>query len=250
MKSIVKYSLGVILIVLGIAGFLATTSLVPANSVTGSFDPQTQFPVGSSIKITSIYGIATAPLRLEPNGPNGPNPADNNQTTPQNLPPPMNQTRPHGPTNSTMPAWNQTGQHRPPFNQTGQQMPPWNKTGEQFPAEYSTSITINAKVSNSTADGDIEWTIQSGSIVLDGTTYTITSGNGRMTKINQLMIFGDAKDSSERTIRWTLQGLTVIYNGTVIAELNGHTFNETNDFASTSDKGLADVGLTYIATMN
>jgi len=129
-------------------------------------------------------------------------------------------------------------------------MPPWNKTGEQFPAEYSTSITINAKVSNSTADGGIEWTIQIGSIVFNGTAYTITSGNGRMTKINQLMMFGDATDSSGTKIRWNLQGLTAIYNGTVIVELNGHSFNETNDFASTSDKRLADVGLTYIATMN
>jgi hypothetical protein len=81
---------------------------------------------------------------------------------------------------------------------------------------YSTSITINAKVSNSTADGDIEWIIQSGSIVFNGTTYTITSGNGRMTKINQLVMFGDAKDSSGSTIRWSLQGLTAIYNGTAI----------------------------------
>jgi len=247
MKSIVKYSLGAILLMLGIAGFLATTSLTPAKSVTGSFDPQTQFPVGSSIKITSIYGVGTASMRF---GPDGPNPADNNRTTPRNLPPPRNQTGPHGPTNSTMPAWNQTGQHKPPFNQTDQQMPPWNKTSERSPAVYSTSITINAKVSNSTADGDIEWTIQSGSIVFNGTTYTITSGNGRMSNINQLVMFGDAKDSGGRTIRWNLQGLAAIYNGTVIVELNGHSFNETNDFASTSDKELADVGLTYIATMN
>jgi len=247
MKSIVKYSLGAILLMLGIAGFLATTSLTPAKSVTGSFDPQTQFPVGSSIKITPIYGVGTASMRF---GPDGPNPPDNNQTTPQNLPPPRNHTGPHGPTNSTMPAWNQTGQHKPPFNQTGQQMPHWNKTDEQIHTMYSTSITINAKVSNSTADGDIEWIIQSGSIVFNGTTYTITSGNGRMTKINQLVMFGDAKDSSGSTIRWSLQGLAAIYNGRVIVELNGHSFNETNDFASTSDKGLADVGLTYIATMN
>ena len=183
-------------------------------------------------------------------GPSGPNPADNNRTAPQNLPPPRNQTGPHGPTNGTMPVWNQTGQHKPPFNQTGQQMPHWNKNGEQSPAVYSTSITINAKVSNSTADGDIEWTIQSGSIVFNGTTYTITIGNGRMSNINRLMMFGDATDSSGRMIRWNLQGLAATYSGTVIVELNGHSFNGPNDSASTADKRLTDVSLTYIATMS
>jgi len=247
MKQLVKYSLVAIVLIVTIAGLSETTILTSA-SVSGSFNPQTQFPVGSSIKITSVYGVAMVPLHL---GPSGLNPSFNNQTTQHNLPS-RNQTGPHGSANSTgpRPIWNQTGQHKRPSNQTGPQLPPWNQEGPRDSTVYSTSITMNAKVTNNSGNGDIEWTIQSGSIVVNGTTYKITIGNGRMNNIDRLMMFGNATDSSEHTIRWHLDGLAAMYNGTVIVELNGHSFNETNDPAPTSDKGLAGVNLTYIATIS
>ncbi len=123
MKKIVKYSLAAILLMLTIAGLSAaipilsaTTPLASAQSVTGSFNPQTQFPVGSSIKITSVYGIAMVPLHPEPNGPM---PPFRNQTI-QHNPPSRNQTNPlHHQTNGTRPAWNRTGQHVPALESNG-----------------------------------------------------------------------------------------------------------------------------------
>ena len=214
----------------------ATTPLASAQSVTGSFNPQTQFPVGSSIKITSVYGIAMVPLHPEPNGPM---PPFRNQTI-QHNPPSRNQTNPlHHQTNGTRPAWNRTGQH----------VPPWNQTGQQYSTVYSASITINAQVTNDTRNG-VQWTIQGGSIIVNGTTFTITGGKGRMSNNDLLMMYGNATDSSGHTIRWDLEGLAAIYKGTVIIELNGRSFSEMNNPAFTRDKGFTDVSLSYIATID
>ena len=67
----------------------------------------------------------------------------------------------------------------------------------------------------------VQWTIQGGSIIVNGTTFTITAGKGRMSNNDQLMMYGNATDSSGYTIRLHLEGLSAIYKGIVIVELNG-----------------------------
>jgi len=108
---------------------------------------------------------------------------------------------------------------------------------------YSTSITITAQVATDTANGGIQWTIQSGSIVVNGNTFTITGGKGQMSSLGRLVIGGTATDSNGNTLRWQLQGLAAMYNGTVIADLNGGSFTAAND-------ALAHANLTYLATIS
>jgi hypothetical protein len=247
MKKVVKYSLAPILLVLAIAGLSAKSPLLSAQSVSGSFNPQTQFPVGSSVKIASVYGVAMVPLHPPTNGPippfrnqttehhhetNSTKPTFRNQTTLHN-PRYMNQTYPHPQTNSTWPAWNQTGQRRLA----------WNQTGQQYSTAYSTAITITAQVTNKTADGGVQWTIQNGSIMVNGVTYTITGGKGGINNIDRLIIGGTAKDSSGHTFMWQLQGLATIYKGAVIIELNGGSSIEVNNVSTWTN-------LTYIATIS
>ena len=52
-------------IVMAVVGLVAITPLAPAQSVSGSFNPQTQFPAGAGLKTTSIYAVATAPLAIQ-----------------------------------------------------------------------------------------------------------------------------------------------------------------------------------------
>lgn len=80
METIKKYSrasMALIIIMSAIAGFSVTTTQASAQSLSASFDPQTQFPVGSSLTIKSVYGIATAsPMRNQTRD----NQPPNNQT--------------------------------------------------------------------------------------------------------------------------------------------------------------------------
>ena len=108
---------------------------------------------------------------------------------------------------------------------------------------YSTSMTISAQVATDTANGGIQWTIQSGSIVVNGNTFTITGGKGQMSSLGRLDIGGTATDSSGIALRWQLQGLAAMYNGTVIADLNGGSFTAANN-------ALAHTNLTYLATIS
>jgi len=237
-----KYSLiAGILLTLTVAGLWATTSNASAQAASGSFNPQTQFPVGSTVTITSVYGIATVPSHpFNASGMPGPGMRNWNQTN-------KNHT------------WNQTGGFRN-LNQTRNRKNPnpttvnhnWNQTSMNHPwngtfmppvTTYSTSVTISAQVANDTASGGIQWTVQSGSIVVNGNTFTITGGKGQMSSLGRLVVGGTATDSNGNTLRWRLQGLAAMYNGTVIADLNGGSFTTANNV-------LARANLTYLATIS
>jgi hypothetical protein len=242
MQKTMKYSLiAGILLTLTVAGLWATTSNASAQAVSGSFNPQTQFPVGSTFTITSVYGIATVPAHpfnassMPGLGNRNWNQTDKNHNWNQtggfrNL----NQTiRNHKNLNQTAinHNWNQTFMNHL-----------WNGIAQQYVTTYSTSITISAQVAHDTANGGIQWTVQSGSIVLNGNTFTITSGKGQMSSLGRLVIGGTATDSNGNTLTWQLQGLAAMYNGTVIADLNGGSF-------TTANNALAHANLTYLATL-
>jgi len=231
MQRTMKYSLVAgILLTLAVAGLWVTTSNASAQAVSGSFNPQTQFPVGSTLTITSFYGIATVPTHpFNASGMPGLGNRNWNQTNKNHG---WNQTRGFHSLNQTRRNhnWNQTFTH------------PWNGTFTP-PATYSTSITMNSQVANDTASGGIQWTIQSGSIVVNGNTFTITSGKGQMSSLGRMVIGGTATDSNGNTLRWQLQGLAAMYNGTVIADLNGGSF-------TTANNALAHTNLTYLATIS
>jgi hypothetical protein len=220
MKKASMACLAVIVVAVTAAGLVATTPLAPAQSVSGSFDPQTQFTVGSSLVITSIYGIATVPPAVQTTTPI---PTQGNHTFWH-----FNQTQGQRPSSGSHRNWNQTG-------------------GQLQPATYSASVTIDAQVTSGAGSG-MQWTVQGGSIVFNETTYTITSGNGTMSSMDRLMMYGNATDPNGNMVNWNLQGLAAIYNDTVIVSLNGGTFSEMNTSRSPRI-GFGGVTLTYIATM-
>jgi hypothetical protein len=214
MKKTSMACLALIVVAVTVAGLVATTPLVPAQSVSGSFNPQTQFPAGSSLLITSIYGIATIP--------------------------PAIQTRTPIPTQGNHTFWH--------YNHTQGQRP-WNQTlGQLQPTTYNASLTIDAQVTGDAGNG-VQWTVQGGSIVFNATTYTITSGNGTISGMDRLMMFGNATDPNGNTVKWSLQGLAAMYNATVIVSLDGGTLGEMNT-ATSPREGFGGVNLTYIATMS
>jgi hypothetical protein len=214
MKKTSMVCLAVIIVAVTLTGLAATTPLAPAQSVSGSFNPQTQFPAGSSLQITSIYGVASILSAIQ------------NATS---IPVQGNHTFWH-------------------FNQTHGQRP-WNQTfGQLQPTTYNASVTIDAQVTSDAGNG-VQWSVENGSIVFNGATYTITSGNGTMSGMDQLMMFGNATDPNGNTVMWNMQGLAGTYNDTVIVSLNGSTFNGIN--TPTSRRiGFLGVNLTCIATMS
>jgi hypothetical protein len=140
------------------------------------------------------------------------------------------------------------------FNQTRGQRPSfgdhrnWNQTASKLqPTTYNASITIDAQVTSDAGNG-VQWTVQGGSIIFNGSMYTITSGNGTISGMDRLMMFGNATDPNGNTVRWDLQGLAAIYNATVIVSLDGGTLSEMNT-ATSPREGFGGVNLTYIATM-
>ena len=205
-----------ILLLLALAGLIATTRLASAQSTSGSFNPQTQFPIGSTITINSVYGLGGGMPFFNP-GMNGG--INGNWTNGQN-----NQGRTRN--------WNQTG---PPS------------------ASFNASLTLTAQVTNDTANGDIMWTITSGSINENGTTLTITSGKGGIGKLDRILMGGNLTDSNGHTYRWALEGLATMYNGTVIASLNGgSSYNPSPATPTTqqppaASKGPGGVLLSFIA---
>jgi hypothetical protein len=221
MKKTSMACLATIVVAMTVAGLVATTPLAPAQSVSGSFNPKTQFPAGSSLEITSIYGIATIPPAIQ-------------TTTP--IPPQGNHTFWHY--NETQGQRPSNGNHRN-----------WNQTAGQLePTTYSASITIDAQVTNDAGNG-VQWTVQGGSIVFNGATYTITSGNGTISSMDRLMMSGNATDPNGDTVKWYLQGLAAMYDDTVIVSLNGGTFSEMSTSRSPRE-GFGGVNLTYIATVS
>ena len=203
-----------ILLTLTVAGLLATTNNVSAQAVSGTFNPQMKFPVGSTFTITSVYGIATVPSH-----------AFNASSMPDLENRTLNQTNKNHTSNQT-------------FRNNL-----WNGTAQQNVTTYSTSITIAAQVANDTANGGIQWTVQSGSIIVNGNTFTITSGKGQMSSLGPLVIGGTATDSNGNTLTWQLQGIAALYNGAVIADLNGASFTAANN-------AVTHTNLTYLATMS
>jgi hypothetical protein len=110
-------------------------------------------------------------------------------------------------------------------------------------------------VTNDTANGGIMWTIKSGSIIENGTTLTITSGKGGIGKLDRILMGGNVTDSNGHSYRWVLGGLAAIYNGTVIASLNGgSSYNPnpatpTTQQSSAAHRGPRGVRLSFIATV-
>ncbi|HKM49860.1 MAG TPA: hypothetical protein VJZ75_01635 [Candidatus Bathyarchaeia archaeon] len=202
-----------ILLLLALAGLLATTPLAMAQSTNGSFNPQTQFPVGSTVTVNSVSGLGGGMPFFNPG---------------------MKGKQIHG--------WAQSNPS---------QARNWNQTGPP-PQSFTASLTLTAQVMNDTANGDILWIIKSGSIVVNGTTLTITRGMGGIGKLDRIRMFGNVTDSNGHTYGWTLEGFAAVYNGTVIASLNGvSNYNPAPPTTqqSSADKRPRGVPLSFIATI-
>jgi len=186
MKPLGKQKLASSILFLSIiTGVLATMPMAIAQAPSISFSPQAQFPIGSSITIKSVYGLAGGPSPL------------------------------------TSPA----------------------------------SLTAAAVVTNETANGDIIWSVKSGSIILNGTTtLTITRGNGGIGRQDRILMVGNATDASGHSYGWTLEGLAAVYSGIVIASLNGGTSYMPSPIASQQPPSGANrrpngTPLNFIATV-
>ncbi len=126
-----------------------------------------------------------------------------------------------------------------------------NRTGAP-PQSFTASLTLTAQVINETANGDTLLTIKSGSIVVNGTTLTITRGMGGIGKLDRIRMGGNVTDPNGHTYGWALDGFAAMYNGTVIASLNGGTsYNPGTPTSQQSgtDKRLGGLPLSFIATM-
>jgi len=119
----------------------------------------------------------------------------------------------------------------------------WNDTAPPYSAQYTAIVTIDGTVDNETASGGIVWTVQGGSMLFNGSTFTITGGRGQVSNMDRLTIVGTATDSDGHTFRWQFQGLAAMYNGTVIAEINGRSFAVVNGT-------IEGASLTCIATIS
>src|SRR5208337_5296972 len=157
-----------ILLLLALAGLLGTAPLASAQSTNGSFNPQTQFPIGSTVTITSVYGLGGGGM-------------------------PFFSSRMMGGMkgNWTNHTWGQNGNQSHTWGQNGN----WNQTrtrnwNQTRPPSFNASLTLTAQVTNDTANGGILWTIQSGSIIENGTTLTITSGKGGIGKLDRILMGG------------------------------------------------------------
>lgn len=216
------------MMVSAIAGVTTMTTQASAENLSASFDPQTRFPLSSSLTIQSVYGIATA---------SPPHNQDHGNPPPGAGQPPDNRTLSSQTTQTTFRPQNRTGVNsdRPPL--------PGNETTMQSSQAYSASLTITAKITGNENDS-IQWTIQKGTIVINGTTYDITAGEGKMSNIDRMIMNGTATDASGQTFRWRMEGLAAFYGNTVIGELTGTVTASTNN-----DKTASDMNVNYIMTM-
>lgn len=197
---------------------------VSAQGSSGQLNAQTQFAVGSTLQITSIYGLETTPSPLTTlNGRsfNYGNYGNHNQTAPNAL--------------------------------ANQQ---WNLTSLRNSPTANSSITINVQVTNDTQDGGILWTVQGGSIAYNGTTLTVTSGRGGIGELNRVLTIGNATDTDGNTYRWILDGPSTLYGGTTITSLTG-SVTELNQSTMTAPTGPSQgyteppvVTLSYIAIVS
>jgi hypothetical protein len=228
MQKMSKSTATGILLLLALAGLLATTPLASAQSANGSFNPQTQFPVGSTVTVTSVYGLGGGGMPFFNPGMQGG----------------MRGNWTKGNWTKGNQGWAQNNQSR---------MRNWNQMGQP---SFNASLTLTAQVTNETANGGIMWTITSGSIIINGTTLTITSGKGGIGKLDRIVMGGNVTDSNGHTYRWMLQGLAAMYNGTVIASLNGASSYNPNPATPTTQqqpypahRGPRGVRLSFIATV-
>ncbi len=233
MEKLAKFTtIGIIL--LALAGLLASTALTSAQSSNGYFNPQTQFSIGSTVTVNSVYGLGGGMPFFNP-GMNGGAKGSWTRGNQGNSTRGQNQQG-----NWTNGQNNQTLTRR------------WDQAG---PPSFNASLTLTAQVTNDTVNGGITWTIKSGSIVENGTTLTITSGEGGIGKLDRILMGGNATDSNGHTYRWALQGLATMYNGTVIASLNGGLSNNqnppttTNQQPSGANRRPRGVSLNFIATV-
>src|SRR5208337_3292444 len=255
MQKMTKSTTTGILLLLALAGLLATTPLASAQSTNGSFNPQTQFPIGSTVTVTSVYGLGGGRMPFFNSGMMGG--MKGNWTN-------GNQNHTWGQNGNQSHAWGQNNQgnwtngnqsHSWGQNGNWSQTRNWNQTR---PPSFNASLTLTAQVTNDTANGGIMWTIQSGSIVENGTTLTITSGKGGIGKLDRILMGGNVTDSSGHTYRWALEGIAAMYKGTVIASLNGVTGYNPNPMAQITTtqqpstghhRGPRGVRLSFIATV-
>jgi hypothetical protein len=164
-------------------------SVVSAQSASGSFNPQTQFLVGSKITIRSVYGIASP--------------------------------RPQGGSGYTH-SWNQSQQNLPTYN---------------------ASITINLQITGQTSNGGLEFTVQGGVMIVNGSTTGISGGNGQISNVDRIFIEGTATNTGNQSINWHMTGLAALINVAVVAELTGNT-------SATLNGTPANVIVTCIATIS
>jgi hypothetical protein len=128
----------------------------------------------------------------------------------------------------------------------------WNLTYLRSTPTANSSVTVIAQVTNDTEDGGIIWTVQSGSISYNGTTLTITAGKGGIGKFDHMVMIGNATDSKGNTLRWSLDGLATLYNGTVILALTGGVAQPPQNTIMAPGQRVTLprlVNLTYIATL-
>ena len=214
MQKMTKCTTTGILLLLALAGLLATAPLASAQSTKDSFNPQTQFPIGSTVTVTSVYGLGGGMPFFNPGMMVG---MKGNWTRGQNH-------RGNWTKGNQSHSWAQNNQSRTRN---------WNQTG---PSSFNASLTLTAQVTNDTANGGILWTVKTGSIIENGTTLTITSGMGGIGKLDRILMGGNATDSNGHTYRWALEGLATMYNGTIIASLNGGSNYNPNPATPTTQQ--------------
>jgi hypothetical protein len=188
-----KHGLALVVVVIAFVGITLSTSVVSAQSTSGSFNPQTQFPTGSKITIRSVYGIATP--------------------------------RPQG-----------------GFQGGSGYTHNWNQSQQNSPS-YNASITIDLQVTSETSNGGLQFTVQGGVMVVNGSIIAISSGSGQISSSDRIFMQGTATSTDSQSINWHMNGLAALLNGAVIAELGGNTSIIVNG-------APANVIVTYIATIS
>ena len=111
------------------------------------------------------------------------------------------------------------------FNGVAGQITGYNSTtGKPIITGYDASAVITVQVDRLTSNGGIHWNVLSGSFTINGQTYTITGGDGRIGPFDRATsgMDGTATGPNGATYHWHLAGPTGIYNGNiVIGSLNG-----------------------------